>query len=170
MQGCLQSESQGAYRLTSALINGGPVQRGGTTKGWEREKCITQTRHHLCDGERPIVSALCSTFLCASGTSLLHRPHVRLYLGSSYSSSCSTRHSHRCLGWIWSGSCVRFIFKPLFILIWDVCSCNQATATAHLPESLLRSITFIFSPRQSLTAVSEIIHCASLGNTIILAT
>lgn len=58
--------------------------------------------------------------------------------------------------------------SPFFILICDVHSCNQATA--HLPESPLRSITFIFSPRPSLTALSEIIHCACLGNTIILAT
>lgn len=58
--------------------------------------------------------------------------------------------------------------SPFFILICDVHSCNQATV--HLPESPLRSITFIFSPRPSLTALSEIIHCACLGNAVILAT
>lgn len=161
MQGCLQSESQGAYRLTSALINGG-LFRGGGHYQRLRERNTSPRPDTIFVMVKGQLCQLCARF-------------------------CALREPFCCTGHIWGfiyGAArvvavilatliavldeFGVVFKPLFILICDVHSCKQATA--HLPESPLRSITFIFSPRQSLTAPSEIIHCACLGNTIILTT
>lgn len=160
MQGCLQSESQGAYRLTSALINGGPVQRGGHYQRL-RERNASPRPDTIFVMVKGQLCQLCASRFCAFQEPFYCTGHIR---GFIYGAATVVAVVLATLIAVLDqfGLAVVYILSlsPFFILICDVHSCNQATA--HLPESPLRSITFIFSPRPSLTALREIIHCACL--------
>lgn len=79
MQGCLQSESQGAYRLTSALINGG-LFRGGGHYQRLRERNASPRPDTIFVMVKGQLCQLCASRFCAFQEPFYCTGHIRGFI------------------------------------------------------------------------------------------